>query len=71
MAMFDGAELGKATPAHPDNVEAALSTYEEALFPRSEAATTVAHQNHELFCFDDRVPFGLIDILVSKERFSS
>ncbi|MGX4585781.1 hypothetical protein [Paenibacillus chitinolyticus] len=64
-------EPGKAIAAHPDDVEAALSAYEEALFPRSEAAATVAHQNHKLFCSDDRAPFGLIDILVSKERFSS
>ncbi|WP_317955737.1 FAD-dependent oxidoreductase [Paenibacillus chitinolyticus] len=71
LAMFDGAELGKAIAAHPDDVEAALSAYEEALFPRSEAAATVAHQNYKLFCSDDHAPFGLIDILVSKERFSS
>ncbi|MGG4343276.1 FAD-dependent oxidoreductase [Paenibacillus lautus] len=63
LAMFDGAELGKAIAARPDNIEAALSAYEMALFPRSEAAAAEAHQNHELFCFDDRAPLGLIDIL--------
>ncbi|WP_231392188.1 MULTISPECIES: hypothetical protein [unclassified Paenibacillus] len=69
LAMFDGAELGKAIAAYPDDVKAALSAYEEALFPRSEAAATMTHQNHEVFCFDDRAPFGLIDILVQKKWF--
>jgi 2-polyprenyl-6-methoxyphenol hydroxylase-like FAD-dependent oxidoreductase len=38
LAMQDGAELGQALAAHPDDVEAALTAYEQALFPRSAAA---------------------------------
>ncbi|MFD5463864.1 FAD-dependent oxidoreductase [Kitasatospora sp. NPDC127059] len=38
LAMFDGAELGRAVVAHPGDVEAALTAYEQALFPRSEAS---------------------------------
>ena len=60
LAMFDGAELGKAIAAHPDDIEAALSTYEEALFPRSKSAARDAHLILGL-CLDDRAPFGLID----------
>ena len=44
LAMFDGAELGKAIAAHPDDIEAALTAYEEALFPRSESAAAEAHE---------------------------
>ncbi|MFI5982358.1 FAD-dependent oxidoreductase [Streptomyces sp. NPDC051555] len=44
LAMQDGAELGQALAAHPDDLEAALTAYEQALFPRSaRAAAVVAH----------------------------
>ncbi len=44
LAMQDGAELGKALAAHPDDIETALTSYEQALFPRSAAAAAeVAH----------------------------
>ena len=60
LAMFDGAELGQAIAAHPDDIEAALTAYEEALFPRSEAEYADAHEILDL-CLGDRAPFGLID----------
>lgn len=60
LAMLDGAELGKAIAAHPNDIEAALAVYEQALFPRSAAAARDSHQILEL-CLDDRAPFGLVD----------
>ena len=60
MALFDGAELGKTIAAHPDDVEAALTAYEAALFPRSYTAAMEAHRILEL-CLDDRAPFGIVD----------
>ncbi|CAC44561.1 MULTISPECIES: FAD-dependent oxidoreductase [Streptomyces] len=38
LAMYDGAELALALAAHPGDTEAALTQYEEGLFPRSEAS---------------------------------
>jgi 2-polyprenyl-6-methoxyphenol hydroxylase-like FAD-dependent oxidoreductase len=37
--MYDGAQLADAITAHPDDVEAALDVYEEALLRRSADAT--------------------------------
>ncbi|MCX4767844.1 FAD-dependent monooxygenase [Streptomyces sp. NBC_01275] len=70
LAMYDGAELGKALAAHPDDVEAALTAYEQALFPRSTAAATEAAHIHEL-CFGDNTPHGLIDMLTGHEQVAS
>jgi 2-polyprenyl-6-methoxyphenol hydroxylase-like FAD-dependent oxidoreductase len=60
MAMVDGAELGKAIAAHPDDFEAAFTAYEEALFPRSEAAAVDADEIVEL-TLGDRAPFGFVE----------
>ena len=62
LAMFDGAELGQAIAAQPDDVEAALGAYEGAMFERSEAFAADAREILDL-CLGDRAPFGLIDFL--------
>jgi 2-polyprenyl-6-methoxyphenol hydroxylase-like FAD-dependent oxidoreductase len=60
LAMLDGAELGEAIAAHPDDVEAALAAPEAALFPRGAAEAADARRILAL-CLGDRAPFGLID----------
>lgn len=60
LAMLDGAELGKAIAARPDDIEAALATYEKAMFARSGAAAVSAHQILEL-CLGERAPFSLVE----------
>jgi 2-polyprenyl-6-methoxyphenol hydroxylase-like FAD-dependent oxidoreductase len=60
LAMLDGAELGQAIAARPDDIEAALATYERGMFPRSHSAAVGAHQVLEL-CLGKRAPFSLVE----------
>ena len=62
LAMFDGSELGEALAAHQDDIEAALTVCEEAMFARSAAEAADAHEILDL-CLGDRAPFGLIEFL--------
>ena len=61
LAMFDGAELGKAIAANLGDVEAALAAYEKSLFPRSASAATETDRNLKLF-FDHNAPQGVVDL---------
>jgi 2-polyprenyl-6-methoxyphenol hydroxylase-like FAD-dependent oxidoreductase len=45
LAMQDGAELAGAIVAHPGDVEAALGTFEAAMFPRAQAAAEASTAN--------------------------
>ena len=67
LAMYDGAELGKAIASHLDDIEAALSEYEEALFLRSAKAAAESARNHGLL-FGDNTPQGLLDLLTGREQ---
>ncbi|MDQ1022093.1 FAD-dependent oxidoreductase [Streptomyces afghaniensis] len=60
LAMLDGAELGEALAAHPDDIETALTEYERAMFPRS--AETVTDQMPEVDAH------GLIEWFAGKGR---
>jgi 2-polyprenyl-6-methoxyphenol hydroxylase-like FAD-dependent oxidoreductase len=42
LALYDGAALGQAIAAHPDDIETALTEYEQAMFVRSLAASAEA-----------------------------
>jgi 2-polyprenyl-6-methoxyphenol hydroxylase-like FAD-dependent oxidoreductase len=64
LAMYDGAELGKAIAAHPGNIEAALIAYEQDLFPRSASAAAEADRNLKLF-FDETSPQSVVDLFTS------
>ena len=64
LAMYDGAELGKALVAAAGDVEAALRAYEEALFPRSAAEAAQANRITEV-CFGDNAPQSLLDFFAS------
>ena len=60
LAMYDGAELGKAIAANPGNIEAALLAYETDLFPRSAAAAAEAVQLVSTL-FSDNAPHALVE----------
>ncbi|MGY0489876.1 FAD-dependent oxidoreductase [Streptomyces sp. WG-D5] len=52
LAMLDGAELGRALAEHPDDTEAALSVFEQAMFARTsraQGADADGHDLHELY----------------------
>ncbi|MGW5939820.1 FAD-dependent oxidoreductase [Streptomyces celluloflavus] len=63
LAMQDGAELGKALAAHPDDIETALTEYEQAMFPRSTAAVIFDGAEVPGIDSDDNTGHRLIDML--------
>lgn len=59
LALYDGAELGKAIAAHPDDIETALTEYEQAMFVRSVAANAETPDLHDML--GDGTPHKLIN----------
>ncbi|WP_431878802.1 FAD-dependent oxidoreductase, partial [Amycolatopsis sacchari] len=47
-AMYDGAELGKAIAAHPGDIEADLTRYEEAMFSHSVEFGSIGAELHDV-----------------------
>ncbi|MFD9409711.1 FAD-dependent oxidoreductase [Streptomyces sp. NPDC059989] len=68
LAMLDGAELGQALAEHHDDIEAALTEYEQAMFLRS--AEDVAFDSAELseIISGDNAAQRLIDMSTEKGR---
>ncbi|GHI01732.1 FAD-dependent oxidoreductase [Streptomyces cellostaticus] len=66
LAMLDGAELGKALAAHPDDVEAALTEYEQAMFPRSAEVVTFEGVEVHRIDSDANTAHGLINLFTEK-----
>ncbi|MEU1799600.1 NAD(P)/FAD-dependent oxidoreductase [Streptomyces sp. NPDC019937] len=67
LAMYDGAELGKALATHPGDLETALTAYEQAMFPRGAAAAAEGAELHELM-FGDDAPHSLITAFNGHEQ---
>ena len=68
LAMYDGAELGKAMAAHRGDLEAALAAYEQAMFVRSADAAAEATRTFALCFTDDNAPHGLIELLTGGSK---
>jgi 2-polyprenyl-6-methoxyphenol hydroxylase-like FAD-dependent oxidoreductase len=60
-AMRDGAELGQAIAAHPDDVEVALAEYEQAMFPRA-AVEAGGEDIYDIMLGDD-APYSWIAMM--------
>jgi 2-polyprenyl-6-methoxyphenol hydroxylase-like FAD-dependent oxidoreductase len=60
LAIYDGAELGKALCAYLGDIEAALKEYEGALFPRSASVAEQTARNHTRF-FGDDAPQSVVE----------
>ncbi|MGX1322129.1 2-polyprenyl-6-methoxyphenol hydroxylase-like FAD-dependent oxidoreductase [Bradyrhizobium sp. USDA 377] len=69
LAMLDGAELGKAIAARPDDIEAALASYEGAMFARSGSAAVGAHEILEL-CLGERAPSSLVEFFTGMREMA-
>jgi 2-polyprenyl-6-methoxyphenol hydroxylase-like FAD-dependent oxidoreductase len=61
LAMYDGAELGRALAADPGNSEAALAAYENDLFPRSASVAAETDRNLKRF-FGDDAPQSVVEL---------
>ena len=66
LAMFDGAELGKAIAANPGDMETALLAYEKDLFPRS-ASEAAAAEDVLKVCLGPNAPQSLLDFFTSHQ----
>jgi 2-polyprenyl-6-methoxyphenol hydroxylase-like FAD-dependent oxidoreductase len=64
LAMYDGAELGRAIAACAGDLEAAFHAYEIELFPRSASAAAEAARNMKLF-FDEGSPQSVVDLFTN------
>lgn len=64
LAMYDGAELAKCLMKYPNDVEAALLEYEQAMFIRAEYAARESDRNSKIF-FDESSPQGVLDLFKS------
>ncbi|QUQ67702.1 FAD-dependent oxidoreductase [Kutzneria sp. CA-103260] len=67
LAMQDGAELGQAIAAHPDDVEAALTRYEQGMFARAAAVEADDDDIYPIM-FGDDAPHGMVAALSSAEQ---
>ncbi|MFC5663918.1 FAD-dependent oxidoreductase [Kitasatospora misakiensis] len=68
LAMLDGAELGRAVAAHPGDVEAALTAYEQAMFVRP--TEDVLFEGAEVQGVDsgDNTARSLVDMITGNDR---
>ncbi len=57
--MFDGAKLAEAITSKLEDINPALTAYEDGLFPQSAKVAHETAQNHARF-FGDETPYSVI-----------
>lgn len=67
LALYDGAELADALVTNPDDIEAALALYENALFSRSAELAEETAQNLHRF-FDITAPQSVVALFSNREN---
>lgn len=68
LALIDGADLGQALIAHPGDIEAALTAYEESMFPRAEDSAAAAAAGLDMMFHDPHAPQDLLSFFASYEE---
>lgn len=66
LALLDGAELAHALGSHPEDIEAALASYEHDMFARSARAAGESARNLARF-FDDTAPAGVVALFKQRD----
>ncbi|MFF0736403.1 FAD-dependent oxidoreductase [Streptomyces chartreusis] len=66
LAMLDGAELGTSIAAHPGDIEAALTEYEQVMLPRSAEIATAEDAEIHRVDSEANTAHGLIDMFFEK-----
>ncbi|MFJ6054754.1 FAD-dependent oxidoreductase [Streptomyces sp. NPDC092307] len=66
-AMLDGAELGQALAAHPDDVELALTEYEQEMFRRSSEVVMFDGAEVRGMDSDGNTVHAMIDMITKKD----
>ncbi|WP_449353622.1 FAD-dependent oxidoreductase [Streptomyces shaanxiensis] len=67
LAMLDAAELAQSLATHPDDIETALATYEQPMFPRSAETATEGTELYAVM-FGEDTPHGLIEMFTGESQ---
>ena len=67
LAMLDAAELAQSLATHPDDIETALATYEQPMFPRSAETATEGTELYAVM-FGEDTPHGLISMFTGESQ---
>jgi 2-polyprenyl-6-methoxyphenol hydroxylase-like FAD-dependent oxidoreductase len=66
-AMQDGAELGQALAAHPDDIETALAEYEQSMFARAAAVEAAGDNDIYAIMLGDDAPRSMVAMMTGDD----